>query len=358
MLFRSVASLTAGMFELHDRARFEVFAFAHGRNDKSAMRQRLERAFDGFFDVWQRGDDDVAGQIREMGVDVLVDLTGHTSGGRLEILARRPAPIQVHYLGYPGALGVDFIDYTIVDRFIAPPQEQVRFDERLVHLPGCFQINDPKRVVSDRRFTRAKCGLPDSGFVFCCFNHSYKIAPAVFDIWMRLLRAVPASVLWLPHLNRWAEANLRDEARMRGVDPVRLVFAPRLDSQAEHLARYRLADLFLDTLPYNAHTTASDALCVGLPVLTCAGRSLAARVAGSLLHAVGLPELVTDSLEEYHAMAVRLATHPDELTALRARLARNLPGASVFDAERTTRHIEQAYLGMWDIHAQIGRAHV
>ena len=188
--------------------------------------------------------------------------------------------------------------------------------------------------------------------VFCCFNHSYKIAPAVFDIWMRLLRAVPASVLWLPHLNRWAEANLRDEARMRGVDPVRLVFAPRLDSQAEHLARYRLADLFLDTLPYNAHTTASDALCVGLPVLTCAGRSLAARVAGSLLHAVGLPELVTDSLEEYHAMAVRLATHPDELTALRARLARNLPGASVFDAERTTRHIEQAYLGMWDIHAR------
>jgi predicted O-linked N-acetylglucosamine transferase (SPINDLY family) len=345
-----VASLTARLFELHDRDRFEVFAFAHGRNDKSAMRRRLERGFDGFFDIWKVGDEDAARQIRAKGVDILVDLTGHTSGGRLEILARRPAPVQVHYLGYPGTLGVDFIDYMLVDRFIAPPSEQAQFAEKLVYLPDSFQINDPYRTVSERAFTRADCGLPERGFVFCCFNHGYKLTPRMFDIWCRLLKALPDSVLWMSATNRWAQANLRREAQARGVDPERVIFAPRLESQAEHLARYRLAGLFLDTLPYNAHTTASDALCAGLPVLTCVGRSLAARVAGSLLHAVGLPELITDTLADYERLALRLATRPEELAALRAKLARNLPAAPLFDAERTTRRIEAAYLGMWDIY--------
>jgi protein O-GlcNAc transferase len=345
-----VASLTARMFELHDRRHFEVHAFAHGRNDKSAMRRRIEKAFDGFHDVWQVGDDEVARQIRACNIDVLIDLTGHTSGGRLEILALRPAPVQVHYLGYPGTLGVDFVDYTLVDRFVAPPGMKEHFSEQLVSLPDCFQINDPQRMISERQFTRAECELPERGFVFCSFNHSYKINPPMFDIWCRLLRGLPGSVLWMSKVNRWAEVNLRREVEARGIDAARLIFAPRLDSQAEHLARYRLADLFLDTLPYNAHTTASDALWVGLPVLTCAGRSLAARVAGSLLHTVGLPELVAETLTEYESLALRLARNPKQLAALRQKLARNVPAAPLFDAERTTRQIEAAYLQMWDIY--------
>jgi predicted O-linked N-acetylglucosamine transferase (SPINDLY family) len=313
------------------------------------MRGRLKRAFDAFVDIRQMTDIEAARQIRAREIDILVDLTGHTKGERLDVLALRPAPVQAHYLGYPGTLGVDFVDYLIADQFVAPSNLQDGFAEKLVYLPGSYQANDRDRPVADDRPTRARCGLPDDAFVFCSFNAAYKIAPTVFDIWVRLAKAVPRAVLWVFADNAWAESNLRREAQARGLSPERLVIAGKLPLP-DHLARQPLADLFLDTVPVNAHTTASDALWMGLPVLTCAGRSFAARVAGSLLHAVGLPELVTENLDDYERLALRLATSPGELATLRAKLARNLPDAPLFDAARTTRHIERAYERMWEIY--------
>jgi predicted O-linked N-acetylglucosamine transferase (SPINDLY family) len=284
----------------------------------------------------------------------MVDLTGHTAGSRLEILASRPAPVQLHYIGHPGTLGVDFIDYLIVDPFVVPPDERQHYSEALVTLSQCYQANDRKRAASDRQPSRAEAGLPPDGFVFCCFNQSYKITPALFGVWMRLLDAVPGSVLWLLADNRWAEDNLRREAAARGVAPERLVFAPRL-AAPEHLARHALADLFLDTFPYNAHTTASDALWMGLPVLTLAGRGFASRVAGSLLHAVGLAELITYDLAEYERLALALVGEPVRLAAIRGRLEVAHANAPLFDLDRTRREIEAAYQQMWEI-AQRGEA--
>jgi protein O-GlcNAc transferase len=341
----ATAHLMAEMFERHDRERFDTFAFSHGPNDGSAMRKRLEAAFTGFFDVARESDTAVADRIRAAGIDVLVDLKGHTQDNRIAILAGRPAPMQVHYIGYPGTLGCDFIDYLIADEVVVPPGQQALYAEKLVYLRGSYQVNDSTRVVDPHTPSRADCKLPQDGFVFCCFNNSYKITPAVFDVWMRLLHAVPGAVLWLLADNRAARDNLWREAESRGIARERLVFAPRA-KLAQHLARHRLADLFLDTLPYNAHTTASDALWTGLPVLTCAGRGFAARVAASLLHAVGLPELITQSLDEYERLALRLATDAAALADIRAKLARNLPTAPLFDAARTTRQIEAAYLEM------------
>jgi predicted O-linked N-acetylglucosamine transferase (SPINDLY family) len=263
-------------------------------------------------------------------------------------LAYRPAPIQVNYLGYPGTMGANFMDYIIVDPFVVPADQQPFFTEKLVHLPDCYQPNDRKRVIAERTPTRTECGLPEEGFVFACFNNTYKITPVFFDIWMRLLRGTPGSVLWLLQDNHWSADNLRREANARGVAPERLVFAPRCPLP-EHLARHRLGDLFLDTLPYNAHTTTSDALWVGLPVLTCAGRSFAARVAGSLLQAVGLPELITHDLADYEALALRLATTPELLRDIRSRLERNRPTAPLFDTDRYCRHLEAAYREMWGL---------
>ncbi len=339
--------LMARLFERHDRSQFEVFAFSFGVGREDEMRQRLEKAFDRFFDVRPESDDAVARLITEQEIDILIDLMGHTSDNRLPVLAQRPAPVQVHYLGYPGTLGVDFIDYMIVDPFIVPPDQQRYFTERLVYLPDTYQVNDDRRQIGERRPTRSECGLPEDGFVFCSFNNSYKITPQIFSVWMRLLTATPDSVLWLLADNRWAEENLRREAAARGVHPSRLVFAPRL-KLPEHLARHPLADLFLDTLPFNAHTTASDALWTGLPVLTCAGRSFAARVAGSLLNAVGLPELITHDLAAYEALALKLARDRDSLKAIRQKLEANKATAPLFDTDRTRRHIEAAYLTMWD----------
>jgi protein O-GlcNAc transferase len=259
--------------------------------------------------------------------------------------------VQAHYLGYPGTLGASFIDYVIVDRFLVPPETPPHFTEQLVYLPGCYQVNDGQRVIAAALPRRADCGLPEAGFVFCCFNNSYKITPAVFAAWMRLLHAITGSVLWLLADNRWAEENLRREAAVRGVAPDRLVFAPRRPL-AEHLARHRLADLFLDTLPVNAHTGASDALWAGLPLLTCAGRSVAARVAGSLLQALGLPELVTATLDDYESRALALAQDRKRLAALRRRLADARSSAALFDIERMRLGLEAAYLGMWDIHCR------
>jgi len=345
-----VGYLIAEVIALHDRSRFEIFGISAGANDGGEQRRRLEATFDVFVDVSTMTDTALARRIAEAEIDILVDLGGHTTNGRILALANRPAPIQVTYLGYPGPTGVPFIDYAIVDANVVPANDVHAYSEKLVYLPESYLCNDRERKIADWTPSRAECGLPADGFVFCCFNNSYKINPPVFDIWMRLLRAVPGSVLWLRADNNSARANLQREATERGVGPQRLVFAERVDSNSEHLARHRLADLFIDTLPYNAHITASNALWVGLPVLTCTGRSFAARVAGSLLHAIGLPELVTGSLSEYEALALRLATCPAELRALRDRLACNRSTHPLFDTPRWTRHLESAFQEMWRLH--------
>lgn len=343
----AVAHLTAELFELHDRESFELYAFSFGSDDRSDIRKRLSRSFDRFIDVRQVSDLDVARQIRSLKIDVAVDLGGLTQGARPAVLAYRPAPVQINYLGYPGTMGADFIDYIIVDPFIVPADQQEQFSERLVHLPECYQANDRQRPIAKRIPTRAECGLPERGFIFACFNNSLKLTPEMFDVWVRLLRAVSGSVLWLLGSNDPVRRNLRKEAEAREVSSDRLVFAERRPL-AEHLARLRLADLFLDTLPYGAHVTASDALWAGLPVLTCTGRSFAARVAGSLLRAVGLPELVTESLAEYEALALKVARDPRLLDALRARLADNRSTAPLFDSVRYCHHLEYAYREMYD----------
>ena len=301
----ATAMLMAELFEKHDRTRFEVLGYSYGPDDGSPMRRRLVQAFDRFVDLKDASIQEAAQRIQQDGVDILVDLKGYTKDARTKILALRPAPIQVNYLGYPGTMGAPFMDYILVDDFIVPPEQQPFFTEQLVHLPGCYQVNDSRRDIAAQTPTRAACGLPQHGFVFCCFNNSYKITPEVFAVWMRLLQAVPRSVLWLLEGNRWVPANLRREAEARGVAGERLVFAPRL-AGPEHLARHRLADLFLDTYPVNAHTTASDALWAGCPVLTLAGETFASRVAGSLLRALGLFDLVTTSLAAYEALALQL----------------------------------------------------
>jgi predicted O-linked N-acetylglucosamine transferase (SPINDLY family) len=345
----ATAYLIAELFELHDRSRVEVCAYSYGPDDGSEMRRRLVRACDRFEDVTTAAYQEAARRIYDDGIDILVDLKGYTKSARTQVVALRPAPIQVNYLGYPGTMGADFIDYIITDRFITPPGQEPFFSEQFVYLPDCYQINDRKRKIVDQTPARTECGLSQDGFVFCCFNNTYKITPAVFGVWMRLLQVVPGSLLWLLEFSRGAAANLRREASARGVNPERLVFAPLIPIE-QHLARLRLADLFLDTLPYNAHTTTSDALWAGLPVLTCAGETFASRIAGSLLTAIGLPELITYSLEEYEARALYLARNPAELACLRERLAKNRLTAPLFDSERFTRHLECAYQMIWDIY--------
>jgi protein O-GlcNAc transferase len=351
----ATAYLLVELLERHDRAKFDVVAVSFGPDDDSPMRRRLVAAVDRFVDVRHLGDAAVARLITEMPVDIAVDLNGLAANNRRNILAHRPAPIQVNYLGFPGTMGAPFIDYIIVDRFVAPPEAQPHFSERLVHLPDCYQPNDSRRRIADETPTRAESGLPESGFVFACFNNSYKITPTVFDVWCRLLCAVPGGVLWLLQDNEWAAVNLRREAATRGVAPERLVFAPRR-KPAEHLARHRRADLFLDTLPYGAHTTASDALWAGLPIVTCAGATFASRVAGSLLRAAGLPELVTGDLAAYEGLALRLASDPAALATVKARLAANRATAPLFDTERYRRGIEAAYLDMVAAYRRDGTA--
>ncbi len=347
----ATAYLMAELFERHDRSRFEVHAFSIGRDDGSPMSGRLRRAIEHFSEVGPLSDLEAARQIRLAEIDILIDLKGYTKEARPGIASYRPAPVQVAYLGYPGSMGASFIDYAIVDPFVVPAEQAANFDEKLVWLPHCYQVNDSRRAIAELTPSRPDCGLPGQGFVFCCFNNNYKISPRVFSLWMELLTAVPGSVMWLLADNPWAAANLRREAGARGVDPSRLVFAQRVPLAA-HLARHRLADLFLDTLPYNAHTTASDALWAGLPVLTCAGTSFPARVAGSLLHALELPELVTASLEEYEARALDFASRPETLEACRQKLMANRSTAPLFDTGRFCRYIETAFARMWAIHQQ------
>ena len=344
----AVASLFARLFELHDRARFEIIGISFGPDDQSEVRARLVRAFDQFHDVRSRDDGDVAKLLNELEVDIAIDLNGRTEEARLGILARRPAPVQATYLGYPGTTGADFIDYVIADPTVLPLGQQPFYTEKIVHLPECYQVNDSTRKIAADTPTRREAGLPDDGFVFCCFNNNFKITAPVFDVWMRLMRQVAGSVLWLLQDDAVRE-NLVRAAAAREIDPARLVFAERSEPEA-HLARHRLADLFLDTLPYNAHTTACDALWAGLPVLTCKGAGFAGRVAASLLSAAGIPELVTADLREYEALALRLATDASLLRGLRQRLAQNRSSCPLFDTDRFRRHIENAYTTMWEIH--------
>jgi protein O-GlcNAc transferase len=341
------ASLIVGLIEHHDRQDFEIVGYSAGPNDLGQTRARLASAFDRFVDISKTPDRDAAQLVNADGIDILVDLNGYTQRARTTIFAYRPAPIQVNYLGFPATTGADFIDYIIVDPFVVPADQQPYFSEQLVYVSDCYQCNDDKKIISEHTPSRVECSLPEESFVFCCFNNAYKITPVFFDIWMRLLTLVPGSVLWLLDDNPWQKENLAREAAARGVAPERIVFAAKLP-HPNHLGRHRLADLFLDTLPYNAHTTASDALWTGLPVLTCAGNTFAGRVAGSLVRAVGLPELVTNSREEYEALAMLLSRDSDLLAALRARLARNKWTHALFDTERFARNIESAYRQMWE----------
>ncbi len=346
----ATAYLTAEVFELHERARFEVFAYSYGPDDGSPMRARLRRGFDRFVDVASLSHADAASAIHADGVDILVDLKGYTQHARSEIMALRPAPIQVNYLGYPGTMGAAFVDYLIGDRVVTPLEHAADYSEKLVLLPGSYQANDRKRPVAATP-PRDKLGLPGEAFVFCCFNQTYKILPAVFDSWMRILSVLPGSVLWLLEWSPWAVTNLRQEAGNRGIAPGRLIFGPKLPLQA-HLARLTAADLFLDTFPYNAHTMASDALWAGLPVLTRAGDTFASRVAASLLTAVGMPELITASPADYEALALRLARSPGELGGLRAKLRQARASAPLFDTPRFVRNLEAAYERMWAIYCE------
>nr|WP_209763706.1 glycosyltransferase family 41 protein [Azospirillum rugosum] len=345
----ATAALLAELIERHDRRRVEVIGYSYGPDDGGPMRRRLVAAFDRFVDLSAVPHAEAAARIHDDGVDILVDLKGHTQGARIEIPAQRPAPVQAQWLGYPGTMGAPWFDYVIGDPVVTPFDRQADFSERIVQLPSCYQPNDRRRLIGATP-TRAACGLPERGFVFCCFNAPYKITPVLFDLWCRLLTAVPESVLWLLDGAPEVAGNLRREAVRRGVAAERLVVAPRRPP-ADHLARYRLADLFLDTTPVGAHTTASDALWAGLPVLTVPGDGFASRVGASLLRAVGLPELAVPDLDAYEAAALRLARRPDELAGLKARLSSGRDRAPLFATDRMARALERAYETMWAIHA-------
>ena len=344
----AVASLIVGCFEHHDKTRFETTAVSLHPGDKSEIRRRIVSSFDRVIAAQRMTDADVARMLRELEIDIMVDLNGFTGEMRGGILARRPAPVQVNYLGYPGTMGVPFIDYIIADQMVIPKENQIHYSEKVVYLPHAYLPNDRLRPIAEKTPSRIEVELPETGFVFACLNHSYKIGPEIFDVWMRLLRAVDGSVLWLRTTNTAAMSNLRGQAEARGVTPDRLVFAPPVSRPEDHLARLRVADLFLDTRPYNAHATACDALWSGLPVVTCPGNTFPGRVAASLLHAIGLPELVAPSLDEYEKLALALAQNPERLAAIRAKLMRNRDTEPLFDTARFTRYLESAYTTMWE----------
>ena len=339
--------LMAELFEQHDKSRFEIIGFSFGPDKQDAMRKRVTDAFDQFYDVRDYTDKAVAMLSRELEIDIAVDLKGYTKDCRTGIFAYRAAPIQVNYLGFPGTMGCSYMDYLIADPTLIPEPSRQYYHEKIVYLPHSYQVNDSKRVIADTRYTRRELGLPDDAFVFCCFNNNYKITPNTFDSWMRILQQVEGSVLWLFEDNPTVGDHLRKEALRRGIAAERLVFAQRLQL-AEHLARHQAADLFLDTLPYNAHTTTSDALWAGLPVLTCMGSGFAGRVAASLLNAIHLPELITTSQADYEALATQLAHESQQLQHIRMKLAQNRLTTPLFNARLFTQHLETAYVKMYE----------
>ncbi len=342
---QATAYLTAELFECHDRSRFEIHGFATGANDESAMRRRLVNAFEKFNEVSTKSDSEIAHLIAQSGIDILINLNGYFGVERTGVFARKPCPIQVNFLGFPGTMGAPYMDYLIADAIVIPEAARQHYTEKVVYLPHCYQPNDRKRPAGNAELTPAECGLPESAFVFACFNNNHKLNPEIFDVWMRLLKAVPESVLWLLQVNSSVERNLKREADVRGIAPTRLVFAPLIKLD-EHMSRLRLVDLFLDTLPHNAHTTASDALWCGVPVLTCMGETFAGRVAASLLMAVGLPELITRSLADYETLALKLARDRDALAILCGKLAGDRARLPLFDTPRFTRNLESAYTTM------------
>ncbi|RZL89205.1 MAG: tetratricopeptide repeat protein [Variovorax sp.] len=346
-----ISQLIVRVLECHDRTRFEWFGFSLGPPTPDEMNARISAALDHVTNVADRSDAEIAAMARAAGIDIAVDLNGFTEGCRPHIFAHRAAPVQVNYLGFPGTMGCDYIDYVLADATVIPPEEYGHYAEKVVVLPGSYQPNDNTKRIDHAVSTRECMGLPLQAFVFACFNNNYKITPDVFDVWMRLLRNVPGSVLWLLKSNDDAQLALENEARSRGIDPARIVWAGRM-ALGEHLARHVHADLFLDTFHYNAHTTCSDALWGGLPVLTLSGATFASRVCASLLGAVGLPELVTHSVAEYESLALSLATSPQRLGELRRRLHGNRTTMPLFDSPLFARRIEAAFDAMWDRHRQ------
>ncbi len=340
----AVAFQLAPLIERHDRARFQVIGISTGPRDDSAIRARLMTGFDRFHDFAALNSEGIARRLREMEIDLAIDLGGHTGQARPQIFAHRPAPVQAGWLGFPGTSGAGFMDYLIADLVVAPLEHQPFFSEQLVHLPHTYFPTDPQREIGIVP-SRAACGLPPDTFVFCAFNNNWKITRPVFAVWMRLLQAIPASVLWLKQPAPDARVTLEREAVACGIDAARLIYADTAPLNV-HLARHALADLFLDTLPYNAHATAADALGTGLPVLTCRGEAFAGRVAASLLQAVGLPELVTANLTDYESRALELARDPVQMKGLAEKLKRNLSSTPLFDADGFRRDIEEAFIIM------------
>lgn len=338
--------LAAGLFAAHDRQKFEVTGMSFGADDGSEISKAVRSMFDRFIDVHNVSDFEAAKTISDLGIDIAVDLKGHTANSRPGILSYRPSPVQIQFLGFPATMGADYIDYIIADRHLVPEGQESNYAEKIIRLPVSYQVNDNRRPMPEGRPLRIDHGLPSEGFVFCCFNNSFKITPYIFDIWMRLLQNVPGSVLWLLESTTETAGNLRREASTRGVDPARLVFAKRT-SFPQHLERHQLADLFLDTLPCNAHTTASDALWMSLPVLTCSGQTFTSRVCGSLLKAFGMPELVAESLADYETLALRIATSPEFLTELKTKAAGQRLASALFDVKVFRDKIETAYAAAW-----------
>ena len=346
---QATSHLIVGVLELHDNSRFDIYGVDNGWDDQSEIRRRINASLNNIIDISQLDDSSAVAAISENQIDILVNLNGYFGEHRTRVFSQRPAPIQVNYLGFPGTLGASYMDYIIADQHVIPDDHKAFYAEKVVYLPNCYQANDQKKEIGTRLFSRVECGLPQKGFVFCCFNNNYKITPEVFDCWIRILTHVEDSVLWLIEDNATVTSNLRKEAVARGVSSERLIFAKRLPL-AEHLARHRLADLFLDTLPYNAHTTGSDALWSGLPVLTCLGETFAGRVAASLLNAIRLPELITTTLDAYEQMAIGLATHPEKLVAIKRKVTENRLTTPLFDTKLFTEHIEAAYTTMYERH--------
>jgi predicted O-linked N-acetylglucosamine transferase (SPINDLY family) len=342
-----VAYLIAKVLELHNRDQFEVFGYSLHGASSDKMRQRLAKSFDCFTDVQNMSDKDISLRARQDKIDIAIDLNGYTQNSRTGVFAYRAAPIQINYLGYPGTLGADFMDYIVADRFLIPDKNQKYFNEKPLYLPNTYMPTDDCREISQKPMYRSDMGLPDDAFIFCCFNNNYKISSNEFDIWMRLLTKVENSVLWLRESNQFARINMKKEAQKRKVDPSRLVFADRVPMD-EHLARQRLADLFVDTFAFNAHTTAADALWAGLPVVTKIGEGFAARVAGSLLNAVGLPDLVTETEKEYEALILELATNPKKLTKIKEKLITNCFTQPLFKTKLYTKHLENGYLQAYE----------
>jgi protein O-GlcNAc transferase len=343
-----VAALTVELFELHNRDQFEIFAFSLKPSDGSSLRQRLNAAFDRVIEVHNLSDQATAQLSRDLNIDIAIDLGGFTADSRTGIFAHRAAPIQLSYIGYLGSMGADYMDYLIADPTIIPPESLQYYSEKIIYLPS-YQANDRKREISKKKLTRADLGLPKEGFVYCCFNNNYKFNPTVFNSWMRILHATDKSVLFLYADNLWARENLKKEAFARDINPDRLIFGARIPT-TEYLSRYQACDLFLDTLPYNAGTTASDALWMGLPVITRLGESFAGRMAASLLNAIEIPELITHSQEEYEALAIELAISPHKLMSIKEKLQGNRSSKILFNTPLFTKKLEAAYLNVYGRH--------